>query len=305
MASILVHPRCPEEDDPDIHRLLELTAELAGASWVELEVRPEDGTARHYLRGQRGRSCRTTRLDVSHFTALLHLGGVDRVSDGLAITVSFSLKLILRCRRMSDQVSLLQGALEETSNAVFLFDSSGDLVYANPPADRLLSRQTEDELEVESSGQRPQPMFMRVWSMVEKVLDGRVTQLPWTSTLVLSDGSVLVCEIIRVSLDSTDDRVGILVLLQSLPALPSLFLDAFCARHRVSPREQEVIGLLLDGLGTAEMADRLAISEHTVRDHLKRLYRKTGTRSRSELLSVLSTARMEPNNGSPRRETVF
>lgn len=192
-----------------------------------------------------------------------------------------------------------------TSNAVLLFNGSGDIVYANPPADRLLSRQTEDDLEVESSGQRPQPMFMRVWSMVEKVLDGRVTQLPWTTTLVLSDSSVLVCEIIRVDLDATADRVGILVLLQSLPALPSLFLDAFCARHRVSPREQEVIELLLEGLGTAAMADRLAISEHTVRDHLKALYRKTRTRSRSELLSILSTARMEPTNGSPRRETVI
>ncbi len=103
--------------------------------------------------------------------------------------------------------------------------------------------------------------------MVEKVLNGQVTQLPWTTTLVLSDSSVLVCEIIRVTLDSSTDRVGVLVLLQSLPALPSLFLDAFCARHRVSPREQEVIGLLLEGLGTSDMAERLGISDHTVRDH--------------------------------------
>jgi DNA-binding CsgD family transcriptional regulator len=69
----------------------------------------------------------------------------------------------------------------------------------------------------------------------------------------------------------------------------------------VSPREQEVIGLLLEGRGTSEMANRLSISEHTVRDHLKRLYRKTGTRSRSELLSLVSTARMEPAGGPSRR----
>jgi DNA-binding CsgD family transcriptional regulator len=193
---------------------------------------------------------------------------------------------------------------DTTASAVLLFDSAGNIVYANPPADRLLSRQTEDDLEVESSGQRSQPMFMRVWSMVEKVLDGRASQLPWTTTLVLSDGSVLACEIMKVDLASRKDGMGVLVLLQSLPALPSLFLDAFCARHRISPREQEVIGLLLEGLGTADMADRLAISEHTVRDHLKRLYRKTGTRSRSELLSILSTARMEPSSGSNRKPAV-
>ena len=95
--------------------------------------------------------------------------------------------------------------------------------------------------------------------------------------------------------------VAVLALLQPLPGLPALFLEAFCARHRLSPREQEVIGLLLEGLGTAEMAERLSISEHTVRDHFKRLYRKTGTRSRNELLSVLSTARMEPAAGAVKR----
>jgi len=305
MASILVHPRCPEPDDPDIQRLLKLTAELTGASWVELEAELANGETRRYLSGQRDGAFHTIPLELRDFNTFLHLGGVDRVDDNLPTMISFSLQQLLRCRLFSEQVSLLQGALEETSNAIFLFDGNGDIVYANPPADRLLSRQTEDELEVESSGQRPQPMFMRVWSMVEKVLDGRVTQLPWTTTLVLSDSSVLICEIIRVDLNSQADRVGILVMLQSLPGLPSLFLDAFCARHRISPREQEVIGLLLGGSGTADMASRLAISEHTVRDHLKRLYRKTGTRSRSELLSVLSTARMEPTNGLPRRETVF
>ena len=304
MRSILVHPRVPDEDDPDIRRMLDLTAALTGASWVELEVEPEEGEVRRYLKGQRAGNCHSTRLDLKYFSTCLHLGGVDTVSDTLSDVVSFSLQQIFRCRRCSEQVSLLQGALEETSNAVWLFDDNGDLVYANPPADRLLSRQTEDELEVESSGQRPQPMFMRVWSMVEKVLNGQVTQLPWTTTLVLSDSSVLVCEIIRVTLDSSTDRVGVLVLLQSLPALPSLFLDAFCARHRVSPREQEVIGLLLEGLGTSDMAERLGISDHTVRDHLKRLYRKTSTRSRSELMSVLSMARMEPPNVPPRRETI-
>jgi DNA-binding CsgD family transcriptional regulator len=36
------------------------------------------------------------------------------------------------------------------------------------------------------------------------------------------------------------------------------------------------------------MADRLGISPHTIRDHLKHLYRKTGTGSRSELLGMIS-----------------
>ena len=305
MPSILLHPRCPAEDDPDVARLLELVMRLTGARWVELEMKPEAGKRRHYAMGVRAKQSITRTVDAPPFEARIHLGGITSADSSLPDIVTFALKQLLMCRRYRVQVGLLQGALDTTTAAVLLFDGSGDIAYANPPADRLLSRQTEDNLEVESSGQRSQPMFMRVWSMVEKVLSGEVTQLPWTTTLVLSDSSVLACEVLRAEIGD-DGEVGILVFLQSLPALPHLFLEAFCNRHGISPREQEVIGVLLEGLGTAEMADRLNISEHTIRDHLKRLYRKTGTRSRSELLSILSTARMEPSgNGESRRETII
>jgi DNA-binding CsgD family transcriptional regulator len=142
---------------------------------------------------------------------------------------------------------------------------------------------------------------MRLCSMVEKVLDGRMARLPWTSPLVLADGSVVGCEIMQVGGDAGVHGVAVLALLQPLTTLPILFLEAFCARYGVSRREQEVMRLLLEGRGTSEMASRLSISQHTVRDHLKRLYRKTGTRSRCELLSVVSTAHMEPAGGQSRR----
>lgn len=303
MSSILLRQRCPPTDDPEVRRLLELTAGISGASWIELELHDRNGTMARYRLGEapEGQSAAVLPLSLPHWTGVLRLGGVDGTDGSLPDLVSFSLERILRGQRSEAQVSVLRAALDTTTSAVLLFDRRGDIVYANPPADLLLSKQTEDGLEVESSGQRSQPMFMRVWSMVEKVLDGRLTELPFTSPLVLADGSVLGCEIIRVGGEAGVQGVVVLALLQPLPGLPSLFLEAFCARHGLSPREQEVIRLLLEGLGTAQMANRLSISEHTIRDHLKRLYRKTGTRSRSELLSVLSTARMEPANGAARR----
>lgn len=302
MQSILLRPRCPPTDDSEIRRLLELTAGISGASWVELELEDQVGQAVRYRIGEASdrHTAATKALDLPSWRCLLHLGGVDSVDGSLPDLVAFSLGRILGGQRAAAQVSVLRAALDTTTSAVLLFDRRGDIVYANPPADLLLSRQTEDDLEVESSGQRSQPMFMRVWSIVERVLDGRLTELPITTPLVLSDGSVLGCEIFRVGGEAGVHGVAVLALLQPLPALPSLFLEAFCTRHSLTPREQEVIGLLLEGLGTSQMADRLSISEHTIRDHLKRLYRKTGTRSRSELLSVLSTARMEPASGNAR-----
>ncbi len=59
----------------------------------------------------------------------------------------------------------------------------------------------------------------------------------------------------------------------------------------LSAREVEVLLLLDEHLGTQEIAERLFISEHTVRSHVKSLLRKLGVSSRREALERLETAR--------------
>jgi DNA-binding NarL/FixJ family response regulator len=59
----------------------------------------------------------------------------------------------------------------------------------------------------------------------------------------------------------------------------------------LSARELEVLLLLDRHLGTEEIAQRLAISEHTVRSHVKSLLAKLGVSSRREALERLETAR--------------
>jgi two-component system nitrate/nitrite response regulator NarL len=68
---------------------------------------------------------------------------------------------------------------------------------------------------------------------------------------------------------------------------PLAALDAE-SRDRLSPREQEVLVALTEGSSTRELADKLFISEHTVRNHLKAIYRKLGVHSRTELFSKLT-----------------
>src|SRR5436190_14482931 len=59
----------------------------------------------------------------------------------------------------------------------------------------------------------------------------------------------------------------------------------------LSARELEVLLLLDEHHGTEEIAQRLFISEHTVRSHVKSLLRKLGVSSRREALEQLSLAR--------------
>jgi two-component system, NarL family, nitrate/nitrite response regulator NarL len=54
------------------------------------------------------------------------------------------------------------------------------------------------------------------------------------------------------------------------------------------PREQEVVRLLLQHLRVPAIARRLGISQQTVRNHLKSVFRRTGVRSQQELLDRIA-----------------
>lgn len=58
------------------------------------------------------------------------------------------------------------------------------------------------------------------------------------------------------------------------------------ARRRLTPREQEVLLLLRQGLTDAEVAERLFISPFTAHNHVKRIMNKLDCRNRSEAVAL-------------------
>lgn len=53
---------------------------------------------------------------------------------------------------------------------------------------------------------------------------------------------------------------------------------------RLSPRERQVVDLLLEEDSDKGIAARLGLSVHTVHSHVQRIYRKIGVRSRTQLV---------------------
>jgi DNA-binding CsgD family transcriptional regulator len=70
-------------------------------------------------------------------------------------------------------------------------------------------------------------------------------------------------------------------------AHPTLVAPLLLKAHGLTPREQEVAQLTLRGATSAQAARRLRISPHTVNDHLKAIFEKTGARTRGELSATL------------------
>jgi DNA-binding NarL/FixJ family response regulator len=59
----------------------------------------------------------------------------------------------------------------------------------------------------------------------------------------------------------------------------------------LSRREQEVAAALSDGLSNREIAERLQLSPHTVKNHIFRIFEKLGVSSRFELMAALGRRR--------------
>ncbi len=58
-------------------------------------------------------------------------------------------------------------------------------------------------------------------------------------------------------------------------------------QYRLTPRECEVVRLVLQGRNVVEISDRLAVSIGTVRNHKQRLYRKLGVNTEREMFPLL------------------
>jgi DNA-binding CsgD family transcriptional regulator len=78
------------------------------------------------------------------------------------------------------------------------------------------------------------------------------------------------------------------------PASPARITPLLMAAYGLSEREQDVTRLVLCGDSTAEIADRLCLSPHTVQQHLKSVFEKTGVRSRRELVGKVFFSHFEP-----------
>ncbi len=62
----------------------------------------------------------------------------------------------------------------------------------------------------------------------------------------------------------------------------------------ITPREFEILGLIAQGLSNREIADRLFVSENTVKTHSSRLFDKLGAKRRTQAVQLGKAAGLIP-----------
>ena len=62
----------------------------------------------------------------------------------------------------------------------------------------------------------------------------------------------------------------------------------------ITPREREILGLIATGLSNREIADRLCVSQNTVKTHSSRLFDKLGPKRRTQAVQLAQALRLIP-----------
>jgi DNA-binding NarL/FixJ family response regulator len=114
-------------------------------------------------------------------------------------------------------------------------------------------------------------------------LEMGVDSHPAMARVHLKDGAWLTLRAARIGDPTSSEDADIAVTIER--SRPGERLQVFARAAGLSPRETELLHHLATGADTRGVAQTMFVSEHTVQDHLKAIFEKTGTRSRRTLLA--------------------
>ena len=230
------------------------------------------------------------RIGDSHWgnVSLLRAHGRSPFSErDVAIMASLSGPLALALRGCA-RVDPRTWPGSKVGAGLLLFGPAGELVSINDEARHWLA-QLPDTGGVGSPGlSGPHEIELPPW-LASTVLRARSAAMAGDAAeawgrVVSPSGRWLVCDASCLR-DANGAITGTALVIA--PARSADLAPIIVEAYELTDREQQVTQLIARGASTAEIADDLYLSTHTVRHHIKAVFEKLGVSSRGELVAKL------------------
>jgi DNA-binding CsgD family transcriptional regulator len=252
------------------------------------------------LKRQRSKSAAGPRIAAT-------LGPLEEFASGMTLVFAdaracFAILTLLRTADLgpftSSEISMLTFALEDISDR--LASSRQHPVSDPPEPERLppaaegafyvldadlqivLAWSSEDERHVALT-----EVHTRIGEHLPVVLEQTVRELTaaWSGDAVKQPGVAHPVPFLVVRTHPMSGPAGLFVGVRVDRYRPPNSLTTAAARFHITPRELQVLALLLDGQHLDAIAKQLFITSSTVQDHIKSMLDKTESRNRSELIA--------------------
>jgi DNA-binding CsgD family transcriptional regulator len=176
----------------------------------------------------------------------------------------------LRLGLLVQDLELAQAA---DSPGLILLAADGSVVGTNTAADQWL-----DELNV--SGTDGVPLEVHALTAKLRALDPSVG-VPQVRVRTRA-GRWAILQASRMP-NQGQDTVAVIIQQAAADQVAPVVMSAY----GLTQQEQKISGLVFHGLSTHAISEQLHITQHTVQDHLKSIFEKTGVRSRRELVATV------------------
>lgn len=273
------YERHGRRDDPVLRYA---TQEAAPADEVRAASEEEwitSGACTVLSRAGYGHSMEAPLIVGEHTVGTLNFAraGSDRPfdADELARTarashqMSAALYRAARYEATGERAAMLTEIIEALETPLVVSDLEGEELYTNLPAERRLAGGTQSMVEAA----RP-----ALWHALQQLRDEPDDCT--VSVEPLSGDAEGWAKVRSVRLRSRSEAVVSFLSIEQGDAPPPGVLH-------LSAREREIAEFVAKGLTTRQMARELFISENTVKQHLKRMFRKLNVHSRAQLVQCL------------------
>ena len=168
---------------------------------------------------------------------------------------------------------------------VITLDRNGTVLSYTPAAERLLS-EVEELRPAWKKIRAPLSIEMAVGALkrvVDPASKGDLNVVPRVRMRGRSGRWLtLHASLTEATLERPSEAVVVIA-----PSGPAEVTQLNVASYGLSPREEEIVKLVARGQSTRQISGTLFISEHTVHNHMRSVFKKTGVNSRREMVQLL------------------
>jgi DNA-binding CsgD family transcriptional regulator len=247
------------------------------------------------------------------------LGSLDDLASGITLLFAdarahFGILTLLRTAELgaftSSEISMLTFALDSASDRlsalrlmppapdepafdVALHPASGAFYLLDRDLQIVLAWSSEDQRRIALTG-----LQTRIAERLPALLEETVRELTqaWSSGAGGQQAGVArPVSFLVVRTQPMTGPTGLFIGVHLDRFQPPNSLTGAAARYHISPREVQVLALLLDGKHLDQISDQLHITSSTVQDHIKSMLDKTESRNRSELIARVLGWESTPN----------